>query len=389
MNVPAGWTRLIALIGLLILVVVVAHWLVRRKGGWGALRRRVVRELTTAARAFATPVRTQVRHRSGLRVLARLLRDDAGWTDAATALRRAAAERPGARPYATLLGTDVVGVYVAHGHGEGALPEPWARDAAEPRLWWIGRADLGTAPETGHGGEAPVLVCLGRAGTDAVLLDLTAVPPAVSVTGERRTARAVLQALAAQLDARLPAGRVVVGAGVHPRHDGPTDVFERLDAGYAVSAEAPERNRPARVRLLTLGVAHHSTLILEADRDGHLRLHGGPPALTVDALPLARAVARLVRTLPPVPGDDGGSGPNPPKLLGTLSADDDLVETGLPPTAMAVSATAPRPEPAPAAPRPEPAPAATEHGDEDGDLAEPTAFGPAGVSAATARSSSS
>lgn len=32
MNVPAGWTRLIALIGLLILVVVVAHWLVRRKG---------------------------------------------------------------------------------------------------------------------------------------------------------------------------------------------------------------------------------------------------------------------------------------------------------------------------------------------------------------------
>ncbi|MEU1623361.1 hypothetical protein ABZ479_39470 [Streptomyces sp. NPDC005722] len=384
MNVPAGWTRLIGLVGLLILVVVLAHWIVRRKGGWGALRRRVVRELTTAARAFATPVRTQLRHRRGLRVLGRLLRDPSGWADAATALRRAAAQRPGARPYAALLGTDVIGVYVAHGHGgEGVLPEPWARDAAEPRLWWIGRADLGTAPETGRR-EAPVLVCLGRAGTDAVLLDLTAVPPAVSVTGERRSARAVLQALAAQLDARLPAGRVVVGAGVHPRHDGPDDVFERPGTAYAVSAEAPDRNRPAGVRLLTLGVAHHSTLILEADRDGHLRLHGGPPALTVDALPLARVVARLVHALPPVPGDDEGAGPNPPKALHTLSADDDLVESGLPSAAMAVSATAPRPEPATA-----PAtPAAAEPGDED-DLAEPAAFGPAGVSAATARSSSS
>ncbi|MFE0633219.1 hypothetical protein ACFW3D_40615 [Streptomyces sp. NPDC058864] len=385
MNAPAGWTRLIGLIGLLILVVVLAHWIVRRKGGWGALRRRVARELTTAARAFATPVRTELRHRRGLRVLGRLLRDSAGWTDAATALRRAAAERPDARPYAALLGTDVVGVYSAHGHGEGALPEPWARDAAEPRLWWISRSDLGTAAETGHGGEAPVLVCLGRAGADAVLLDLTAVPPAVSVTGERRTARAVLQALAAQLDARLPAGRVVVGAGVHPRHDGPADVFERPGSGYAVSAEAPERNRPAGMRLLTLGVAHHSTLIIEANRDGHLRLHGGPPALTVDALPLARVVSRLVHTLPPVPGDDDGAVPNPPKALRTPSADDDLVETGLPPTAMAVSATAPRPQPAPAPA----APAAAEPGDEDGDLAEPTAFGPAGVSAATARSSSS
>ncbi|MFG2306927.1 hypothetical protein [Actinacidiphila glaucinigra] len=385
MNVPAGWTRLIGLIGLLILVVVLAHWVVRRKGGWGALRRRVVRELKTAARAFATPVRTEMRHRRGLRVLGRLLRDAGGWTDAATALRRAAAARPDARPYAALLGTDVVGVYAAHGHGGSALPEPWARDAAEPRLWWISRADLGSASETGHGGEAPVLVCLGRSGTDAVLLDLTAVPPAVSVTGERRTARAVVQALAAQLDARLPAGRVVVGAGVHPRYDGPVDVFEPAGAAYAVSAEAPERNRPAGMRLLTLGVAHHTTLILEADRDGHLRLHGGPPALTVDALPLARVVSRLVHSLPPVPGDDGGPGPNPPKTLHTLSADDDLVETGLPSTAMAVSATAPRPEPAPAPA----APGATEPGDEDGDLAEPTAFGPAGVSAATARSSSS
>ncbi|MDX3239247.1 hypothetical protein PV392_26885 [Streptomyces sp. ME03-5709C] len=382
MNVPAGWTRLIGLIGLLILVVVLAQWIVRRKGGWGALRRRVGRELTAAARAFATPVRTELRHRRGLRVLGRLLRDRAGWADAETALRRAAAERPEARPYAALLGTDVVGVYMAHGNGEGALPEPWARDAAEPRLWWIARADLGGTPETGRG-QAPVLVCLGRAGTDAVLLDLAAVPPAVSVTGERRTARALLQALAAQLDVRLPAGHVVVGAGVHPRYDGPADVFGRPGTRYAVSAEAPERKLPAGMRMLTLGVAHHNTLILEVDRDGHLRLHGGPPALAVDALPLARVIARLVRTLPAVPEDDAGAGPNPPKTLRGTSPDDDLVETGLPPTAMAVSATAPRPEPGPAAAVP-----AAEPGDED-DLAEPTAFGPAGVSAATARSSSS
>lgn len=381
MNVPAGWNRLIGLIGVLILVVVLTHWIVRRAGGWGALRRRVVREVTTAARAFATPVRTELRHRRGLRVLGRLLRDAAGWTDAETALRRAAAEGPGARPYAALLGTDVVGVYVAHGHGEGALPRPWARDAAEPRLWWIRRADLGRAPETGRG-RAPVLVCLGRADADAVLLDLTAVPPAVSFTGERRTARAVLQAVAAQLDVRLPAGHVVVGAGVHPRHAGPVDVFDRPGVRYAVSAEAPERDRPAGLRLLTLGVAHHSTLILEADRDGDLRLHGGPPALTIDALPLARVVARLLRSLPPVPGDDG-AGPDRPTSFHS-AADDDLVEAGFSPAPMAVSATARRPEPGSALA----VPAAAEPGDE-GDLAEPTALGPAGVSAAPARSSSS
>ncbi|WP_431950783.1 hypothetical protein [Actinacidiphila sp. bgisy167] len=378
MNVPAGWNRLIGLVGVLILAVVLAHWIVRRAGGWGALRRRVVREVTTAARAFATPVRTELRHRRGLRVLGRLLRDAAGWADAETALRRAAAERPGTRPYAALLGTDVVGVYVAHSHGEGALPRPWARDAAEPRLWWIRRADLDRGAETGRG-RAPVLVCLGRADADAVLLDLTAVPPAVSFIGERRTARAVLQAVAAQLDVRLPVGDVVVGAGVHPRHAGPADVFDRPGARYAVSAEAPERSRPAGVRLLSLGVAHHSTLILEADRDGNLRLHGGPPALTIDALPLARVVARLLRSLPPVPGDDDGPGPDRPSFHSAL--DDDLVEEGFSSASMALSATARRPDPGSA-------PAAAEHAADD-DLAEPTALGPAGVSAATARSSSS
>lgn len=390
MSVPAGWTRLIGLVGLLILVVVVAHWIVRRNGGWGALRRRIVRELTTAARAFATPVRTELRHRRGLRVLRRRLSDPSGWRDTETALRRAAAESHGTLPYAALLGGDLVGVYIAHRRGDGALPEPWVRDAADPCLWWISRSDLGVGPFDVSTGRPSVLVCLGVAGAEAMLLDLTAGPSAVSVTGAPRTARSVLQALAAQIDVRLPAGRVTVGAEVHPRHDGPADVLHRLGAGdFAVSAEPPERALPHGVRLLTLGVAHGSTLILEADRDAFLRVHGDSAARAIDVLPLARAVGRLVGVLPPVPRGEAGSGTAVPPVADGLPADDDLVEDGSGP-AVAVSATAEVIVPAsparsgatitdgPDAPPPQ-----------DSDLAEPAEFGPAGISASTARPSSS
>ncbi|MEU9286935.1 hypothetical protein AB0D57_20030 [Streptomyces sp. NPDC048275] len=387
MSPAADWSRLIGLIGVVLLVIVVAHWLVRRKGGWGALRRRVVREVAAAARGFAKPVRTELRYRRGLRLLRRLLRDPSGWADAERAVGWAAAEQPGTLPYAALLGSDVVGVYVAHGQADGALPAPWVGDPVEARLWWISRADLGSGPAAA--GRAPVLVCVGTAGQDAVLLDLTAGPSAVSVTGAPRTARAVLQALAAQADVRLPAGRVRVGPGVHPRYTGSADVLDRLGAGdYAVCGEPPERALPAGARLLTLGVAHGSTRILEADGEGYLRPYGAPASLTVDALPLGRAVARLVSTLPPVPGDGGGGGTTTTApAAGVPSSDDDLVENGpLGGTAEAVSAAAPAPR--------TPSGASTAAGPDaltprDGDLAEPASQGPAGVSASTARPSSS
>ncbi|MGW2045605.1 hypothetical protein ACWCPF_10500 [Streptomyces sp. NPDC001858] len=392
MSPATDWSRLIGLVGVVLLLTVLAHWLVRRKGGWGALRRRVVRELAAAAHGFAKPVRTELRHRRGLRLLRRLLRDPSGWADADRAVRRAAAEHPGTLPYAVLLGSDVAGVYVAHGQDAGGPAEPWERDAAEPHLWWISRADLGSGSMVAE--RPPLLVCVGTAGPDAVLLDLAAGPSALSVTGAPRTARAVLQALAAQADVRLPAGRVRVGTGVHPHYTGTADVFDRLGAGdYAVCAQPPERALPAGARLLTLGVAHGSTRILEADEEGFLRPYGAPASLRVDALPLGRAVARLVGTLPPVPGDGEGGGTTTAPAAGLPSSEDDLVEQGLPGgPAEAVSAAAPAPAPVPA-PRTESG-ALTAAGPDapasrDGDLAEPASQGPAGVSASTARPSSS
>lgn len=53
------------------------------------------------------------------------------------------------------------------------------------------------------------------------------------------------------------------------------------------------------MRLVSLGVARGSSRLLEALPDGTLRLYGGADWLQIDPLPLAKAVARSVRKLPP------------------------------------------------------------------------------------------
>ncbi|MET9479341.1 hypothetical protein [Streptomyces sp. NPDC006638] len=332
MSASGGTAQWLGLAGILVLVVTLTLWLVRRAGGPRAVWRRAAREVRLTGRAFSEPVRAQLRYRRRVRLLGRLLRDRAGWADAERAVLLAARLHPGFAPYGALLGPDLVGVLVtgrtdnsAVGTGVSggvpALPEPWVADDAEPRLWWIARSDVATAedPDAGAVGEPvgvdgvldpassaspaspPLLCCVGTDGRRAVLLDLHASPATVAVLGVPRTARAVVQSLAAQLDARLPAGSVEVASGVHPRYAGRTgaEVLAAPAGTYVVCAEPPRTPVPDGVRLLCLGVGRGRALLLEASQDGLLEVHGAAPSLRVDALPLARAVVRALPALPP------------------------------------------------------------------------------------------
>ncbi|MFE3167466.1 hypothetical protein [Streptomyces sp. NPDC059224] len=380
-------TTLLGLVGLLVLVLAVTSWLVRRGGGWKALWRRLRRETALTVRAFTGPVRTELRYRRGLRLLVRLLREPAVWADAERAAAMAAGVRPGVRPYGVLAGPEWMAVLVAaDGDALREPPEPWAADESDPRLWWIDRSDL---TDDADAPAAPLLVCVGHDMGHAVLLDVRSGPPALSVYGPpraARTARAVLQALAAQADARLPDGRVAIAGGVHPRHPGATATATVGQPGIevAVCADPLERPLPSGVRLLSLGVARGRTRLLEIAPDSTLTVHGAPAAARVDVLPLSRAVARTLTALPPCPdrpGDevvrphDASSDPDP-----DLLPDEPGLDAGALPVAepTGVSATRPvaGPEPAPV---PVPAPAA----ESDDDFAEPSTSGAAGVSASS------
>ncbi|MFJ2645200.1 hypothetical protein ACIO1C_00435 [Streptomyces sp. NPDC087420] len=341
MSASGGAAQWLGLAGILVLVITLTLWLVRRAGGPRAVWRRATREVRLTGRAFSEPVRAQLRYRRRVRLLGRLLRDRSGWADAERAVLLAARLLPGFTPYGALLGPDLVGVLVtgqaantAGGTGGSGgvpdLPEPWVADDAEPRLWWIARSDVATAeePDAGAAGEPagpegalspaspaspPLLCCVGTDGRRAVLLDLHACPATVAVLGVPRTARAVVQSLAAQLDARLPAGSVEVASGVHPRYAGRTgaEVLASPAGTYAVCAEPPRTPVPEGVRLLCLGVGRGRALLLEASQDGLLEVHGAAPSLRVDALPLTRAVVRALPVLPPY-DDTAGLGAGAP-----------------------------------------------------------------------------
>jgi hypothetical protein len=322
--VNPGLSLLFALTGVLILLAVLAHLAARRQGGWRAVRRKFRREVALTATAFAAPVQAGLRYRRHLRLLVRLLRQPAGWTDAERALLRAEAVRADVQAYATLLGTDVVGVLIACGSTDPPRPPaPWVTDVLDPRLWWIDRMDIaGTAvtaraPGAGIRTVSPLLVTLGiddEHALLAVLLDLTSGPAALAVDGEPRTARAVLQSLAAQLDARLPTGALTIAAGVHDQYDGPdatvaVAVAERRaasagDLAFAVCAAAPQDRRlPDGVRLIAAGGVRGAGRLLTTHRDGGLLVHGTP--LRVDAISLPKAVASVIRELPPYPTPGG------------------------------------------------------------------------------------
>jgi hypothetical protein len=307
-------SRALGLLGVVLLLVVLAHRQARRAGGWAVVRRRLRHEAALTGAAFTGPVRGWIRYRRRVRALRQLLGDPESWRTAERAVREAhGILGGGGRPYGVLADSTVVGVLIA-GREVPDPPAPWVVDEADPRLWWVAREDVVGARPQVPSAPPVLLAAVGTDGGRALLLDLAGGPALTAVDGDARNALALVQALAAQLDARLPAGSVTVAADVHPRHPGPAPA-EALRAAavragqsgpaFVVCAEPPpELPVGTGVRVLAYGNARGNARLLTAMREGTLVLHGLP--VEADAAPLPRAVSRVLRALPPYepPGPD-------------------------------------------------------------------------------------
>ncbi|MGI5176182.1 hypothetical protein ACQEVZ_07640 [Dactylosporangium sp. CA-152071] len=277
-------------LGLLVLALVLLQRAVRRAGGWRVVRRRFAHEVRRTAAAFGRPVRRWWRYRRRLELLSGLLADPQTWTTAAAALRDI--PLPGRRqPYAVILAGDAVGVYFAGAPCEAPDDSSWTADEDDPLLWWTPRDP--NAP----GDATPVLVAAGveDARGGVVFLDLTAGPATVATTGDDRTGRALVQSIAAQLEARLPGGAVTIGPGVHPGFDGE---LTTPASEFHICAGVPGSTR-TELRTVRIGGAQGHARLLVADRTGLVRPAGTPLVLDVTALP--RSVVRTLATIPPAP----------------------------------------------------------------------------------------
>lgn len=308
--------------GVAILLFVLIRIPVMRLGGWTAAWQRACYEAELTAYAFTAPFRTLRAHQRVLRRLTVRLRQPAVWQDAERAVGSAwqaagvSADRRCPRPYAALVDEDTVTVLLAGRH----LPKPaapWSADPEDPARWTAAREDLpAVVPDTGAG--PAILVAVGDSGGRAAFLDLAPGPAITAVDGNPRTAPALLRALAAQLDARLPQGLVTVADGVHPDFAGPAvrDAFRAVCetpsrngiVPVMVTAELPDplpgefSASPAgaapRLRILALGPGRGHVRRLLADRYGQVLLTG--TEVVADGNALGRAIARVLPHLPPV-----------------------------------------------------------------------------------------
>lgn len=339
-----GISQALGGIGLAVALLVLAHRLARRVGGWYVVRRRARRELRLTAAAFAAPVRRWLAYRRQLRLLSRALADPAVWAAGEQAMRAAhEAARGRSRPYAVVVGADLVGVHMA----AAAMPRPpapWTADEGDAHLWWSVRESRHD-PAPAQPAPPVLLVALGLDGDRVVFADWCQGPAATALYGDEPTTAALLQALAAQLERRLPAGAVVVADGVHPRHSGPPaqqalrDVAAFRDAhagtpAFAVCAEPPAALlAPGGPPVLLRGRAQGRARLLSAALGDALVVHGSPLRPQATALP--RAVARAIDALPPYrpPARTAATPePGPPAAAAALGRS-------------ATSSTAPRPEP--------------------------------------------
>lgn len=301
-------SQILVALGVLVLLIVIANRLARRVGGWYFVRRRVRREIRLTLAAFAAPVRRWLRYRRQVRLLSRLLGDPAVWEAGEQAMRSADAATPGdCRPYAAVVGADLVGVLLA-GRDVPRATDPWTADDADPRLWWSVRETWHETAPPGARGRGVLLASVGLDGERAVFLDLTDGPPVTALYGDEHACRTVLQAITAQLDRRLRPGAVTVAEGVHPRHPGPPAAQALQDAaGWQDACGAPafavcagplaEPVPDGGPSVLVAGRVRGRARMLSVGRDGSVAVHGSPLRPMATALPIA--VARRVTRIPP------------------------------------------------------------------------------------------
>ncbi|MFD5318717.1 hypothetical protein [Streptomyces sp. NPDC127098] len=333
--------RVLGVIAVLLVIFLIIRYLAMRQGGWAKAWRRLRREFAVTGHAFAAPFRAWLRHRRSFRVLVRGLRATATWRDAERAV--AAARAAGGRAYGALVDGDTVTVLVAGESGNVSLPDDqrwWlAGDDADDH-WSVARADLPPVvpdPDQVH----PVLVAVGEVGGRSAFLDLAVGPPMITVEGDRRSAVALHQAVAAQLDVRLPEGLVVVAEGVHRGFAGmpvraahraareqrpklglsPVLVTAELpDPVPAELSEPPEEFPALRLLLLGEGRGHLRTLL--TDRHGQISVAGTPLLTTGNAL--SRAVAKVLSAIPPVlpPAPPAGDAAETTRTFAELDEDE-------------------------------------------------------------------
>ncbi|WP_052847683.1 hypothetical protein [Streptomyces avicenniae] len=373
--------RWLGFLGILLIVFLLLRHLAMRQGGWRAGRARLRRETAVTAHAFAAPARAWLRHRRSLRTLTRGLRDTATWRDAERALaaaRDAAAPERG-RPWAVLVDATTVTVLLAGRNVSPPDRAPWWQDEDDPAGHWsAARADLPPVVPVPDRTE-PVLVAIGETGGRCVLLDTATGPAMLTVEGERRSALALHQAVAAQLDARLPDGLVVVAEGVHPAfpgqpvraaHRAVRDLPPRMGiAPVLVTSELPDPLPPELVappgestgpRLVVRGPGRGHVRTLLTDRQGRVVVSGTP--LLTEGNALSRAVARVLPALPPVLPPAPPSGAGAARVFAEVDdeadAAADTADAGLDARLDAPAAAVPRPPVAETDDAPEPAPAA-------------------------------
>ncbi|MEV4506438.1 hypothetical protein [Streptomyces klenkii] len=240
------------LTGMAVVLVLLLWWLLRavaRQGGLRRACRRAAWELRVTRRAFAAPFRARGLHRRRVRTLTAFLADPAvpALVDhALTGAERAAGE--GCRTPAAAVSADRrrVAVVVA-GRSPHAATAPWrdARDEPGDWTWSAGAAAVAAGAEAAPARRTlPLVVGVDRLSGATVVADWTCGPPAVSLEGDVRVARSVLQALAAQLDLLAGGPVVQVARGVHPRYPG-RELDRILDELEASGAGATEEARGA------------------------------------------------------------------------------------------------------------------------------------------------
>ncbi|MFE3203805.1 hypothetical protein [Embleya sp. NPDC059237] len=310
-----------------LVVFLILRFFAMRMGGWKAAARRLWREIALTAHAFGGPVRAWLRYRRSVRVLVRGLGAATTWRDAERALVAAKFAAAPAQPYAAVVGEDTVTVLFA----AARMPSPrgvWRAVADDPWAWTAVRAELPSVTPDAEG-TRPVVVALGERDRECVFVDLVVGPAMVCVQGDPRSGPALFQAVAAQLDARLPSGQVVVADGVHrdvagqpvreayrtargrpPRLGLPTFLVtpELPDPPPPELTEPPGDEIPLRLLLGGPGRGHVRTLL--TDRHGRVGLPGTPLVVVCHALgaALARVLPTIPPVLPPVPAPVARSG---------------------------------------------------------------------------------
>ncbi|MGW0659756.1 hypothetical protein [Streptodolium elevatio] len=316
-----------AILGIALVVFLIVRFFAMRLGGWRAAWRRLCREVALTAYAFSAPVRSWIRHRQSARRLVLALGAHASWRDAEQALKDARSAAAPAQPYAVYVDAASVTVLFA-ARDMPPASGIWQTDQEDPAAWTAPRTAL--PPVTADaGGVRPIVVALGEAGQSCVFLDLAIGPPTVAVEGEQRSRNALFQAVAAQVDARLPAPQAVIAEGVHADFAG-----EPVRAAYRTALATPPRlgipaflitaalpdplppelAEPPRevteMRILLRGPGRGYVRTLLTDRHGRAAVPGTPLLVTCHALgaALAKVLPHIPPVLPPAPDPNADLG---------------------------------------------------------------------------------